>query len=201
VFAQVLKILAEPQYGDCVIAMNLSGRSLGTPGFCEYFQEQARASGVRPERLLFEVTETAAVTEMAKAESFIATMKKEGYRFSLDDFGVGFSSFSYLKHLPVDQIKIDGSFIRHLDSNREDQIFVRAMVQVARELGLETVAEFVETQAALELLCDMGVDFVQGDHVARPGPTLTTPTVELGRRGPAAAKLGRAAGRGGGRSP
>jgi EAL domain-containing protein (putative c-di-GMP-specific phosphodiesterase class I) len=124
------------------------------------------------------VTETAAVAEMARARGFISTMKRLGYRFSLDDFGVGFSSFSYLKHLPADQIKIDGSFIRHLDSNREDQIFVRAIVQVARELGLETVAEFVETQEALALLFDIGVDYVQGFHVGRPSPTPVFPTIE-----------------------
>jgi diguanylate cyclase (GGDEF)-like protein/PAS domain S-box-containing protein len=174
----VLELLTDPIRSDVRIAVNLSGRSLGTPGFDEYFLERLRASAIQPEQLVFEVTETAAVAEMARARGFISTMKRLGYRFSLDDFGVGFSSFSYLKHLPVDQIKIDGSFIRHLETNREDQIFVRAIVQVARELGLETVAEFVETQAALELLFDIGVDYVQGFHVGRPGPTPVFPTIE-----------------------
>jgi diguanylate cyclase (GGDEF)-like protein/PAS domain S-box-containing protein len=178
VLGAILEVLAEPKNRNCVIAMNLSGRSLGAPGFDDYFRERLFESGIQPGRVVFEVTETAAVAEMAKAKSFIATMKKLGYRFSLDDFGVGFSSFSYLKHLPVDQIKIDGSFIRHLDTNREDQIFVRAIVQVARELGMETVAEFVENKTTLELLLDMGVDFVQGYYVGKPGPTLTFPAIE-----------------------
>lgn len=182
VLRRVLAILAEQDCRDCRISLNLSGRSLGTPGFDEYFQEQLSAAAIRPQQLIFEVTETAAVAEMARARSFIATMKKLGYRFSLDDFGVGFSSFSYLKHLPVDQIKIDGSFIRHLDTNREDQIFVRAIVQVARELGLETVAEFVETADALALLFDYGIDFVQGYHIGKPGPDLAFPTIERPRQ-------------------
>jgi diguanylate cyclase (GGDEF)-like protein/PAS domain S-box-containing protein len=175
---RVLAMLADRACGDCCIALNLSGRSLGTPGFEEYFLEQLAATPTRPEQLIFEVTETAAIAEMARARSFIATMKKLGYRFSLDDFGVGFSSFSHLKHLPVDQIKIDGGFIRHLESNREDQIFVRAIVQVARELGLETVAEFVGTEETLAMLFDIGIDYVQGYQIAKPGPTLVYPTIE-----------------------
>jgi EAL domain-containing protein (putative c-di-GMP-specific phosphodiesterase class I) len=102
-------------------------------------------------------------------------MKRLGFRFSLDDFGVGYSSFSYLKHLPVDQIKIDGSFVRHIDSSREDQIFVRAIVQVASELGLETVAEYVEGQEAFDILTDIGVDFVQGNHIGLPNSTFQHP--------------------------
>jgi diguanylate cyclase (GGDEF)-like protein/PAS domain S-box-containing protein len=181
VLREILRVLNQPAQQDCVIAMNLSGRSLGTPGFLEYFQEQILASKVDPVRLVFEVTESAAIAEMTKAKSFILVMKDLGYRFSLDDFGVGFSSFSYLKHLPVDQIKIDGGFVQHLDTSREDQIFVSAIVQVARELGLVTVAEFVESQEILELLIDIGVDYVQGFHVGRPGAKLVAPTIEYQR--------------------
>jgi EAL domain-containing protein (putative c-di-GMP-specific phosphodiesterase class I) len=119
---------------------------------------------------------------MAKARGFLATLRALGCRFSLDDFGAGFSSFSYLKHLPVDLIKIDGSFIRHLERSREDQVFVRAIVQVARDLGIETVAEFVERQETLDLLTDIGVDYVQGYHVGAPGPTLSTPAIEAPRQ-------------------
>jgi EAL domain-containing protein (putative c-di-GMP-specific phosphodiesterase class I) len=149
--------------------MNVSGRSLGTPGFTEHFVRRLADGRVDPGRLIFEVTETAAIAEMARARNFIGDMKRMGHRFALDDFGAGFSSFSYLKHLPVDVLKIDGTFIRFLDRNREDQIFVRAIVQVARELGLETVAEFVETPAVYNLLVDIGVDYVQGHHVGTPG--------------------------------
>lgn len=170
----VLHALRDPRYRGSVIAMNLSGRSLGTDGFLEHFQQRILHSRIDPAQLMFEITESAAVAELAKAESCIATMKKLGYRFSLDDFGVGLSSFSYLKHFPVDQIKIDGSFIRHFDRSREDQIFVRAILQLARELGLETVAEFVQSAATLDLLIDMGIDYVQGHYIARPAATLAT---------------------------
>jgi diguanylate cyclase (GGDEF)-like protein/PAS domain S-box-containing protein len=179
VLDQVLKLLADPNFTTASISMNLSGRSLGTPGFDTYFEDKLAHSQVHPQRLIFEITETSAIAEMARAKSFLSTMKRLGFRFSLDDFGVGFSSFSYLKHLPVDQIKIDGSFIRHLDTNREDQIFVRAIIQVARELGLQTVAEFVETQAALDLLTQFGIDYVQGYYVGKPQPILSKPTVDI----------------------
>lgn len=173
VLRRVMALLARPEHRHDRVAMNLSGRSLSAPGLLDYFRQQALVSGVEPARIVFEITETAAVAEMARAESFLAHMKQLGYRFSLDDFGAGFSSFTYLKHMPVDQVKIDGSFIRYLDTNRADQIFVRAIIQVARELGLETVAECVETKATLDLLLDMGVDYVQGYHLGKPGPSLT----------------------------
>jgi len=182
VLRRVMALLALPEHRHNCVAMNLSGRSLSAPGLLDYFRQQALASNVEPARIVFEITETAAVAEMARAESFLAHMQKLGYRFSLDDFGAGFSSFTYLKHMPVDQVKIDGSFIRYLDTNRADQIFVRAIIQVARELGLETVAECVETKATLELLLDMGVDYVQGYHLGNPGPTLTTPEFKHRRR-------------------
>lgn len=178
VLRRILEVLADPRHRDCMIAMNLSGRTLNTPGIDEQFHRMLSDSGIPPERLIFEVTETVAVAELAKARSFIATMKKLGFRFSLDDFGTGFSSFSYLKHLPVDQIKIDGSFIRHLATSREDQILVRAIVQVARELGLATVAEFVESEAVLELLIEIGIDYAQGYHIASPASTLESPAIE-----------------------
>jgi diguanylate cyclase (GGDEF)-like protein/PAS domain S-box-containing protein len=172
VLALILKVLADLQTPDCRIAMNVSGRSLGTPGFTEHFERELAAHRVDPKRLVFELTETAAIAEMARARNFIGDMKRLGYRFALDDFGVGFSSFSYLKHLPVDMLKIDGAFVRHLDRNREDQIFVRAIVQVARDLGLETVAEFVESREVFDLLTDIGVDYVQGYYVGTPDPLL-----------------------------
>lgn len=169
VLHNVLRLLRQPSMTEAVISLNLSGRSLNTPGFLEHVEAQVLQSGVAPERVMFEVTESVAVAEMAKAENFIGTMKRRGYRFALDDFGAGFSSLSYLKHLPVDQIKIDGSFIRYLETNRQDQILVRALIQVAHDLGLETVAEFVESKAVLDILLEMGVDFVQGNYVGRPG--------------------------------
>jgi diguanylate cyclase (GGDEF)-like protein/PAS domain S-box-containing protein len=178
VLREVVRRLRTPAHRGACIAVNLSGRSLGAPGFTEFVQELLVDSGIEPQRLLFEITETAAVAEMARARSFIGEVKKLGFRFALDDFGVGFSSFSYLKHLPVDMVKIDGSFVRYLDRSREDRLFVRAIVQVARELGLETVAEFVESREVLEILREIGVDYVQGYYLGRPGPTLEPQLVE-----------------------
>lgn len=179
VLHSVIELLSKPENSHYCIAVNLSGRSLDTPGFCDYCQKLTFESSVSPDSLVFEITETTAIAEMARAENFITIMKRLGYRFSLDDFGVGFSSFSYLKHLPVDQIKIDGSFVRHIDSSREDQIFVRAIVQVARELGLETVAEFVETQEGLDIITEIGVDLVQGNHIGLPNSVLQHPQISL----------------------
>lgn len=172
VLTHVLRLLRQPALTQAVVSLNLSGRSLNTPGFLEHVETQVLQSGVAPERLVFEVTESVAVAEMTKAENFIGAMRRRGYRFALDDFGAGFSSLSYLKHLPVDQLKIDGSFIRFLESNRQDQILVRALIQVANELGLTTVAEFVESKAVLDMLIEMGVDFVQGNYVGKPGALL-----------------------------
>lgn len=175
VLHSVIELLSKPENSNYCISINLSGRSLGTPGFCDYCQKLTSESNISPDNLIFEITETTVIAEMARAENFVTTMKRLGYRFSLDDFGVGYSSFSYLKHLPVDQIKIDGSFVRHIDSNREDQIFVRAIVQVASELGLETVAEFVESQEAFDILTEIGVNFVQGNYVGLPNSTFQHP--------------------------
>ena len=177
VLRNVIDLLSKPENRNCSVAVNLSGRSLGTPGFCEYCQKLAFESSINPASLVFEITETTAIAEMARAENFITAMKRLGYRFSLDDFGVGYSSFSYLKQLPVDQLKIDGSFIRHLDTSRADQIFVRAIVQVAQELGLETIAEFVENEEVFTLLKEIGVDNVQGYHIGKPNSVFYHPNM------------------------
>jgi diguanylate cyclase (GGDEF)-like protein len=150
------------------LAVNISGRSLddaGLPGFIE--QELAR-HGVPAQRLMVELTETAAVSDLHDARRFIAALQALGCGVSLDDFGTGFSSFAYLKHLDVDSIKIDGLFIRDLADDRENQLFVRAMVSVARGLHKTTIAECVEDEVALNLLAGLGVDYVQGFLLERP---------------------------------
>ncbi len=178
VLARIADLLDDERHGHLRISMNVSGRSLGSPGFSDAVEAFLKAREINPQQLIFEITETAAVAEMARASSFIGNMKRLGYRFALDDFGVGFSSFSYLKHLPADILKIDGSFIRHLDRNREDEIFVRAILQVARELGLQTVAEYVESQSVYRMLCEMGVDYVQGLYIGKPDPAIVLPRIE-----------------------
>lgn len=152
------------------LEVNVSPSSFRDEAFLEAVVRQVQAAGVDGAGLVFEVTETAAVTSLVQARRFIETLKSLGCRFGLDDFGVGFSSFHLLKYLPVDYLKIDGVFIRDLGRSRADRHLVRAMVDVARALGKETVAEFVGDEATLALVRDLGVDYAQGYAVGRPAP-------------------------------
>src|SRR5919201_1110093 len=155
---------------DNDLEVNIYGRSTGDSGLPAMIEAMIAEYGVDPGRLIFEVTETAAIANMAEARAFAATLTRLGCRFALDDFGAGFGSFYYLKHLPLDFLKIDGDFVRHLPTSEVDQVLVRGMVEVARGLGVKTVAEFVEDQATLELLRDYGVDLAQGFHIGPPRP-------------------------------
>jgi diguanylate cyclase (GGDEF)-like protein/PAS domain S-box-containing protein len=150
------------------IALNLSGRSLSEPGLPQYIGDELRQAGVNPCRLIVEITETAAVSDLHDAQRMIEALRQLGCGVCLDDFGVGFASFAYLKHLHVDTIKIDGIFIRDLPSDPDNQVFVQAMVSVALGLGKSVVAEYVEDGPTLALLRQFGVDLVQGYFLDRP---------------------------------
>lgn len=150
-------------------AINLSGQSLGSEPFLGFVQEQLECSGVPPEMICFEITETVAVANLQRAQAFMHTLRRSGCRFSLDDFGTGLSSFAYLKLFPVDTLKIDGSFIRDLATNVVSQSVVAAISEVARVMQLETVAEFVEDHAALDLLGKLGITRAQGYLLGEPG--------------------------------
>jgi EAL domain-containing protein (putative c-di-GMP-specific phosphodiesterase class I) len=152
------------------IALNLSGRSLSEPGLPQYIGDELRRAGVDPGRLIVEITETAAVSDLHDAQRMIEALRQLGCGVCLDDFGVGFASFAYLKHLNVDTIKIDGIFIRDLPSDPDNQVFVQAMVSVALGLGKSVVAEYVEDAPTLALLTRFGVDLVQGFYLDRPIP-------------------------------
>ena len=154
------------------LAINLSARSFEAPDLPAYITRLLQENAVAPQRLLVELTETAALSNIRQTEQFIATLRNLGCPVCLDDFGVGFSSFAYLKHLDADILKIDGMFIRNLPANREDQVFVRAIVEVARGLGKKTVAEFVEDGDTLALLAEFGIDYAQGYFLHRPSTTL-----------------------------
>ncbi len=147
------------------LSLNLSGRSFDDPGFVEQIESAFAAAGVSPTRVEFEITETAVLSSLPQACAMVGRLKKSGFRFALDDFGCGFSSLTYLRELPVDSVKIDGSFIRHLKDEPINEILVRSMKETARVLGLQTVAEFVEDQPTLELLRYIGVDFAQGNFL------------------------------------
>ena len=150
------------------IAVNLSGRSLSEPSLPQFISNALRESGINPRRLIVEITETAAVSDLLDAQRMIEALRQLGCGVCLDDFGVGFASFAYLKHLHVDTIKIDGLFIRDLPNDRDNQVFVKAMVSVALGLGKSVVAEYVEDGETLALLRRFGVDLAQGYHLDRP---------------------------------
>ncbi|MBI3754696.1 MAG: EAL domain-containing protein [Deltaproteobacteria bacterium] len=128
--------------------------------------------GVDPEFIVFEITETAAISNISAAVKFLRSLKSVGCHISLDDFGVGHTSFLYLKEMHIDYLKIAGPFIKNMDKNLNDQLFVKAIVNVAKGLNIKTVAEFVETDEVMEILKEIGVDYAQGYFVGRPSPTL-----------------------------
>ena len=150
------------------IALNVSARSLNEPALPAFIADTLKALSVEPRRMIIELTETSAVSDLHDAQRFIKLMRDSGVRVCLDDFGAGFSSFAYLKHLDVDMLKIDGQFIRDLAQDRENQIFVRAIVDVARGLHKITVAECVEDAATLEVLRSFGVELAQGYYLEEP---------------------------------
>jgi diguanylate cyclase (GGDEF)-like protein/PAS domain S-box-containing protein len=167
VLRQAVQLLSERPTAP-PIAVNISGRSFDDPALPNYIADLLREYHADPARLLIEITETAAVSDLTDAERFIEALKQTGCGVCLDDFGAGFASFAYLKHIRVDTIKLDGMFIRNLPHDPENQVFVRGMVEVARGLGKTTVAECVEDEATLKLLVKLGVDKAQGYHLDRP---------------------------------
>lgn len=156
--------------GRASFAINLSGQSLSEPAFHEYVRQCVVNSNLAPGQLCFEITETAAIANREVAVRFMLSMRDLGCRFALDDFGAGLSSFAYLRDMPVDILKIDGSFVRDLDTNKVSESMVAAVAQVAKVMGLKTVAEFVETEAVREGLVRLGVDYGQGFLLGRPLP-------------------------------
>ena len=150
------------------LAVNISGRSFDEPMLPQYIAGELKRNGVAPHRLLVELTETSAVSDLHDAQRFIEALRQTGCGVCLDDFGTGFSSFAYLKHLHADSIKIDGLFIRDLPSDHDNQLFVKAIVSVARGLHKTTIAECVEDQETFDVLKEFGVDAVQGYFLERP---------------------------------
>jgi len=158
------------------LAVNISGRSLDDPTLPQFIADELRKHGVPARRLLVELTETSAVSDLHDARRFIEALQQTGCGVCLDDFGTGFSSFAYLKHLHVDSIKIDGLFIRTLPEEPDNQLFVKAMVSVARGLHKTIIAECVEDEETLQMLAAFGVDYVQGYHLEKPSSS--SPMIE-----------------------
>jgi EAL domain-containing protein (putative c-di-GMP-specific phosphodiesterase class I) len=156
------------------VAMNLSAVSLTDGGMLAHIQRGLARHRVDPARLILEVTETASISDMRRARAFCAGAQALGCAVALDDFGAGFGSFHYLKHLPFSYLKIDGAFIRGLPDSAHDQLVVKALVGLVREMGQRTIAEFVGDEATMRLLRELGVDYAQGFAVGRPRPSLAT---------------------------
>jgi diguanylate cyclase (GGDEF)-like protein/PAS domain S-box-containing protein len=165
-----VRALAEVAPGDPDIALeiNLSGRSLGDQKLLEHIDSELRNARISPSRIIFEVTETAALTSVTRARAFGEHLSEIGCRFALDDFGAGFGSFYYLKHLVFDYLKIDGEFIRDCCSNDTDPLVIKAIVDIARGMGKRTIAEFVGDDETVSLLRHLGVDYGQGYHIGVP---------------------------------
>ena len=155
---------------DFALSINLSGDGLQTPAILELIKNKINYLSLNPSRIMFELTETAAVSDVQATRATISKLRALGCRFAIDDFGTGFSSFSYIKNYPVDYIKIDGIFIQNLMNEPSDQILVRSMVDIAHNLGKKVIAEYVEDAATQELLRSYGVDYVQGYHLGKPVP-------------------------------
>lgn len=151
-------------------SINLSGTSVADPHMLPFIHQQFDAHGVAPSRVCFEITETAAMTDLTSAVRFVERLQGIGCRIALDDFGSGMWSFTYLKHLGVDYVKIDGSFVAEMRNDAVATALVESINTVGHAVGALTVAEFVEDQATLDRLTAIGVDYAQGFELARPRP-------------------------------
>ena len=151
-------------------SINLSGTSINEEHFLDFVLGELSATSVPRHKICFEITETAAITNLSDADDFIKVLKKTGCKFSLDDFGTGLSSYAYIQKLSVDYIKIDGVFIKNIVNNPKDQALVKSINELAHFMGMETIAEFVENTEILSMLKLLGVDNAQGYGIRRPVP-------------------------------
>jgi EAL domain-containing protein (putative c-di-GMP-specific phosphodiesterase class I) len=157
------------------LAVNLSGTSLNDTRFVEFLLSELSAAPVPEGALCFEITETAAIANLGTVVRFMQTLREQGCRFSLDDFGTGLSSLTYLKNLPVDYVKIDGQFIRNVTRDLADQSVVDAIARMAKAFDIQTIAERVESKEVFERLGEIGITFAQGYFVAVPKPITELP--------------------------
>jgi EAL domain-containing protein (putative c-di-GMP-specific phosphodiesterase class I) len=169
VLARVAALLGARDGGPRV-AINLSALSVTDPAMLSHVERCLRREGADPSRLVIEITETAAISDMDRARAFCQGVCALGCEVALDDFGAGYGSFHYLTRLPFDYLKIDGSFVRELTGSRNDQLVVQALVGIARGMGVRTIAEYVTDRPTLTLLRRYGVDYAQGFELGRPHP-------------------------------
>jgi EAL domain-containing protein (putative c-di-GMP-specific phosphodiesterase class I) len=151
-------------------AINLSGAAIGDADLLLFILEQFESSGADPKTICFEFTETVAVRHLRRAQQLISVLRERGCTFSLDDFGQGLSSLTHLKHLDVDYLKIDGSFVKNLAADKVDYAIVEAIHRMARAMNLKTIAEYAESDAIIDKLREIGVDYAQGYRIHKPEP-------------------------------
>ena len=164
-----------------LLSINLSGQTLCDNSFLDFVLEELSRTRIPAKSICFEVTETTAILNMPQATQFMTTLRNKGLRFSLDDFGSGLSSFSYLKKLPIDFLKIDGQFVREIAEDPVSNAIVAAINQMSHAMGLKTIAEFVESKAVKTQLKSIGVDYGQGFGISKPGPLARQLDLLLGR--------------------
>jgi len=152
------------------LAINISGQTLGDGAFLEFVVDCLDQTGVLPQQICFEVTESSVIANFDHARRFVGVLHGMGCSFALDDFGSGLGSFTHLKTIPMDYLKIDGAYMRNLGDDTVNQAMVAAMVKLARTLNFAVIAEQVEDQATLTFAQRMGVDYAQGFAIARPEP-------------------------------
>jgi EAL domain-containing protein (putative c-di-GMP-specific phosphodiesterase class I) len=172
VFAHHRALAAQRGGGPLTCAINLSATTINSEGFLDFVGQQAREWALPAGSICFEITESSAINNLRNAIEFMHQCKALGILFALDDFGTGMSSFGYLKDLPVDYLKIDGSFVKNLVHNDIDRAMTEAINRIGHIMGIRTVAEYAENQAIIDELRRMGVDFAQGYGVGRPVPML-----------------------------
>lgn len=171
------KAFAKVQESDYkgLLFINLSPRAVLVRDFLQTLHGLVAQYGMEPGRIVFEITERDTVKNIALLENFVRSLKDSGYLLAIDDFGSGFSSFHYLKYLPIDFVKIEGEFIANMANNPKDLAFVTSITELSKKLNLKTVAEFVETEEVLQLVNEIGIDYAQGYHIGRPQQTLPLP--------------------------
>jgi ammonium transporter, Amt family len=185
----IRRVLAEPpcQSGE-KIAINLSGQSIGRSDLCDFIKTTLQELKVEPRRVIFEITETVFIKNLERAHLLVTELQKIGCMVFLDDFGAGFSSLSYMRNLPVDVVKIDGAFLKDIESNPVDLALLQSINEIAHLLGKRTVAEHVNSERIRQLLEEIGIDYGQGYYLGRPEPYGSS--TELGHTGSAAEVIG-----------